>query len=100
MAISKNLQDRERDKFVESLTRPGFSAVEVVGNLTTSGGQFSIPSNSTCYTYETGTDSPYFTESYKFYESGTPAAPVTLIKTITLYYTDSNRTLEFGGVVG
>ena len=30
MAFTPNLEDRERDKFVESPTRPGYTAVEVV----------------------------------------------------------------------
>lgn len=99
MAQPNSFRDRDYTKFVDSPTRPGKSAVEVVGDLTVSGGEFAPPSNSTCYTYETGTDGIYFTEIYKFYESGTPATPVNLLKTITLYYTDAQFQNDFGGVV-
>jgi len=34
MAIPPNINDREQQKFVESPTRPGETAVEVVGNIT------------------------------------------------------------------
>jgi hypothetical protein len=95
-----NIQDREFQKFVDSPTRTNGSAVEVVGDITTSPGPFSIPSNCTCYTYSTGIDGIYFTEMYKFYESGTPASPVNLIKTVTLYYSDPSFNNDVGGVVG
>jgi hypothetical protein len=39
MAFTPNLQDRERDKFVESPTRPNYTAIEVVvGNASAIGG--------------------------------------------------------------
>lgn len=100
MAISPNLEDREQAKFVESPSRPGFTAVEVFGSLSTGTGPFSVPMNCFCYTEETGIDGIYFTEIFKFYESGTPAAPINLIKTITLYYSDSNRSVGVGGTSG
>lgn len=100
MAIPSGILDREFNKFIESPTRPGKSAVEIVGDITTSTGPFSIPSNCTCYTYSTGTDGIYFTEIYRFFESGTPMAPVNLIKTVTLYYSDSGFNNDVGGVVG
>lgn len=98
MSFSPNILDRELDKFVESPTRIGKTAVEVFGSLSTTQGAFSIPTNALVYTYSTGTDGIYFTEIYSFYESGTPIAPVNLLKTITLYYSDAEFENEIGGV--
>lgn len=95
MALSRgSILDRELNKFIESPSRPGEPAVEVV-----SGNKFSVPSGATCYTLTLATDAIYYTEVYRFYSSGTPTAPIGLLKTITLYYTDSARTIEYGGVI-
>lgn len=99
MAQPGEIREREYSKFVESPSRPGNSAVEIVGNFTSSPGPFSPPPNATVYTYQLSTDGIYYTEIYSFYESGTPIAPVNLLKTITLYYSDAQRTIEIGGVV-
>lgn len=63
------------------------------------GSKFSMPQEAVCYTYETGTVGIYFTEIYKFYSGGTPDAPVGLLKTITLYYSDVGLENEVGGLV-
>lgn len=97
MAMPSSFRDRDQAKFVQSPTRADGSAIEIAGQLTPP--DFSPPANSTCYTYTTGTSGIYYTEIYRFYESGTPAAPVNLLKTITLYYTDSKFKNEFGGAV-
>jgi hypothetical protein len=100
MAMERqSITGMEYDKFVESPSRPGKSAVEISGTLTSSPGPFSPPSNSTCYTYSLGVDGIYFTEVYSFYSGGTPASPTGLLKTITIYYSDSGRLTEVGGVV-
>lgn len=95
MALTRgSILDRELNKFVESPSRSGEPAVEVV-----SGSKFSIPASAVCYTLTLSTDGAYYTEVYNFYSSGTPIAPVGLLKTITLYYTDSARSIEYGGVI-
>jgi hypothetical protein len=99
MAQPKDILQREYTKFVESPTRPGNSAVEVLGNLSLTPPAFGLPTNATCYTYSVTTDGPYFVEQYKFYSGGTPASPTGLLKTISLYYSDSALENEVGGVV-
>lgn len=99
MALPGSSRDREHNKFVESPTRPGKSAIEIVGDISTSSGAFGIPSNSECYVFSTGFDSPYYFEQYQFYESGTPVAPVNLIKTIRIFYSDAKFKNEVGGAV-
>jgi hypothetical protein len=99
MPISPNLLDRENDKFVESPSRPGATAIEVSGNISLTPPAFGLPANATCYTYEVTTDGLYFVEQYKFYSGGTPASPAGLLKTISLYYSDSALENEVGGVV-
>lgn len=92
MALPPTVTDREFTKFVESPTRPGNSAVETIGNLA-----FQIPPNSTCYTFEQSVSGIYYLDVFKFYESGTPITPVNLLKTITIYYSDRQRTNDIGG---
>lgn len=92
MAQPNSIKDREWTKFVESSTRPGSSAIEVIGNLA-----FQIPPNSTCYTFEQSVSGIYYLDIFKFYESGTPITPVNLLKTITIYYSDRQRTNDIGG---
>lgn len=94
MSIPGDIQSREYFKFIESPTRPNETAIEV--GL---GGKFTAPPNATCFTLTNSTDGIYFTEIYRFYSSGTVASPVGLLKTITLYYSDSARCNEVGGVV-
>lgn len=76
----KSLQDREYNKFVESPSRPGEPAIEIVGEITTSPGPFSPPSNADAGTVE------YIgnTVVYKFRQGGVAG---TVIKTVTLVYT-------------
>lgn len=85
MTFSPNLQDRENGKFVESPTRSGETAIEVVGSLTAVAGPFAPPA---------GTDSIVRSvsgavETYE-YKSGGIAG--TVLKTVTVTSTDS--TLE------
>jgi hypothetical protein len=95
MALTRgSIYDRELHKFIESPSRPGEPAVEVVTATS-----FGIPSGATCYTLTLATDAGYYTEVYRFYSGGTPVAPTGLLKTVTLYYTDSARTVEYGGVI-
>lgn len=95
MALNRgSIYDRELHKFIESPSRPGEPAVEVV-----TANAFAVPSGAVCYTLTLSTDAGYYTEVYRFYSGGTPVAPTGLLKTITLYYTDSARTLEYGGVI-
>lgn len=95
MALTRgSILDRELNKFVESPSRPGEPAVEVV-----SGNKFTIPSTAVCYTLTLSTNAGYYTEVYHFYSGGNPITPTGLLKTITLYYTDAARTIEYGGVI-
>jgi hypothetical protein len=98
MAQPKDILQREYTKFIESPTRPGNSAVEIAGNVAVTSPLW-IPTNAICYTYEVVTDGPYYIEQYKFYSGGTPIAPTGLIKTISIYYQDSELKREIGGVV-
>lgn len=83
MAFSKNLQDRERDKFLESPSRPGFAAVEVVGNFTSGTGPFDPPATSNAIS-RTALGA---IETYRYYSGGLAG---TLLKTITVTYTNSS----------
>lgn len=92
MSLPGSIKDREWRKFIESPTRPNQTAIEVITNSA-----FSIPSNATCYTFEQSTSGQYYLDVFKFYESGTPIAPVNLLKTITIYYSDRQRIYDIGG---
>jgi hypothetical protein len=85
MAFSPNLEDRERDKFVESPSRSGMSAVEVFGTLTSSSGPFSPPAGANAIVRSVAGA----VETYQ-YKSGGIAG--TVLKTITVTSTDA--TLE------
>jgi hypothetical protein len=79
MAFSPNLEDRELTKFVESPSRPGNAAVEVVGNLTQSSGPFDPPlSADTIVRSVSGAIETYT------YRQGGPTG--TILKTITVTY--------------
>lgn len=84
MAISTVVLDNEKSKFVESTTRPGNAAVEVVGVFTATAGPFSPPSNSDFI----NATSVGLVDTYTFYNGG-PSG--TLLKTITITYTNSAK---------
>lgn len=81
----KSLQDREYNKFVESPSRPGEPAIEIVGNLTSTPGPFSPPA--TCD--YVGRIVASNVETFEYRDGG---ASGTLLKTVTVTYTDA--TLE------
>lgn len=83
MALNRNnILDREFHKFVESPSRPGEPAVEIVGSVSTTGG-FTIPENADAITREVSGSQ----EIYKYREGGVSG---TILKTITLTYTSSS----------
>ena len=79
MPLSPNLEDRERDKFLESPTRPSQSAVEVVDT----GNRFAPPSR-TDYIQRIHIGSQ---ETFNYFEGGVSG---TLLKTVVVTYTSSN----------
>jgi hypothetical protein len=96
MAFTSNLQDRERDKFVESTTRPSNTAVEVViGNASEiqsiNGALSNIKWDAFDYQYPTTTQ-----EIIRLYEGGLVG---TLKATVTLNYTDSTKKYFTSGTV-
>lgn len=86
---SLHTKDREHQKFVESPTRPGKSAVEV---LSQDGSPFSIPANSDAFTRECIGN----TEVYKFRSGGMSGS---ILKTITLYYSSPQDPDFVGGEI-
>lgn len=80
MAQPPNITTREFSKFVESPTRPGNSAVEVIGSFTTGSGPFEPPSN--CDTIIRSVASNVETYEYK--------QGITLLKTVTVTYVAAN----------
>jgi len=86
MALNrKSLPDRELHKFVESPCRPGEPAVEIVGNLTSTPGPFSAPASSDSIVRTVSSN----VETYEYKSGGISG---TILKTITVTYTDN--TLE------
>lgn len=85
MAISPASTDREFDKFVESPTRPGKTAVEVTGNLTANVVEnlFDIPETCDAIVRSVASN----VETYQFKSGGVSGS---LLKTITLTYTSSS----------
>lgn len=83
--LRKSLPDREINKFVESPSRPGEPAIEIVGNLTSTPGPFSPPTTSDSIVRTVMSN----VETYE-YKSGGIAG--TVLKTVTVTYTDA--TLE------
>lgn len=79
MAQSPNIKDREWSKFIESPTRPGESAVEVVGEITVFSGPFSPPSNCDTITREHSGS----VETYRYRNGGLTG---TVIKTVVVTY--------------
>jgi hypothetical protein len=79
---SNDIRDREFSKFVESQTRPGESAVEVVGSFTTSAGPFDPPVNSDTITREVSGS----VETYRYRQGGVTG---TIIKSIVVTYASS-----------
>jgi hypothetical protein len=88
-----NIQDREFQKFVESPTRANGSAVEVVGDITTSPGPFAPPSNTDSFTVSYPNS---VTEVYEFRSGGVTG---TIIKSITLIYANSSKQNLLSGVI-
>jgi len=75
----KSIHDRELHKFVESPSRPGEPAVEIVGSITATPSQFSPPSNADAFTRSvSGND-----ETIEYRTGGIAG---TIIKTIIIYY--------------
>jgi hypothetical protein len=82
MAFSPNLDDRERDKFVESPSRSGMTAVEVFGTLTSSSGPFAPPAGANAVVRSVAGA----VETFQYKSGGISG---TLLKTVTVTYTDS-----------
>lgn len=93
MAAPGNILDREFHKFIESPTRPGKSAVEIVGEITTTTGPFSPPSSSDAFTVSYPNS---VTEVYEFRTGGVGG---TIIKTVTLIYSSASKQNLLSGVV-
>lgn len=86
MALNRHsLPDRELNKFVESPSRPGEPAIEIVGNLTSTPGPFSPPTNADSIVRTVLSN----VETYEYKSGGISG---TLLKTVTVTYTDN--TLE------
>lgn len=86
MAITRtSIPEMEYSKFIESPSRPGQAAVEVVGDLTISEGPFAPPST----TDYIGRSVLSNVETYVYKAGG---ASGTLLKTVVVTYVDS--TLE------
>lgn len=83
--LRKSLPDRELNKFVESPSRPGEPAIEIVGNLTSSPGPFSPPINCDSIVRTVLSN----VETYEYKNGGIAG---TLLKTVTVTYVDN--TLE------
>jgi hypothetical protein len=90
MTIKNSILDREFDKFVESPTRPGNSSVEVLAYINS---KFTVPSDAFAFTVSFPTSS---SESYEFRDSYPSGA---ILKTVTLYYSNSTKTVLIGGEV-
>lgn len=80
MAQSPNITTREFNKFVESPTRPGQSAVEITGSIVAGSGPFEPPVN--CDNIQRLVAGPVETYEYK--------QGMTLLKTVTVTYTAAN----------
>lgn len=86
MAITRqSIGGREFNKFVESPSRPGEPAIEIVGNLTSTPGPFSAPASSDSIVRTVSSN----IETYEYKSGGISG---TILKTITVTYTDN--TLE------
>lgn len=86
MALNRHsLPDRELNKFVESPSRPGEPAVEIVGNLTSTPGPFSPPANADSIVRTVLSN----VETYEYKSGGISG---TILKTVTVTYVDA--TLE------
>jgi hypothetical protein len=85
MAIPGDVRDRETRKFVESPSRPGQTAVEVVGDITANPGPFSPPANCDYILRSVSSN----VETYVYKNGGSGG---TTLKTVTVTYVDS--TLE------
>lgn len=86
MALNRHsLPDRELNKFVESPSRPGEPAVEIVGNLVSTPGPFSPPANCDYISRSVLSN----VETYEYKNGGSGG---TLLKTVTVTYVDA--TLE------
>lgn len=78
MAQSNDIRDREYSKFVESPTRAGESATEVVATVL-DGNPFAVPTDADAFTREcVGND-----VLYKFRSGGLTG---TVLKTVTIHY--------------
>lgn len=82
MAIPGSNRDREQNKFVESPTRPGQTAVEVVGQVNVVGPLEPPKETDTITRQVSGA-----VETYRYYQGG---AAGTLLKTVVVTYTASN----------
>jgi hypothetical protein len=79
MAFSPNTLDREHDKFVESPTRPGKTAIEIVGEISASPNPFSPPP-SCDFILRSVSGS---VETFEYFNGGSGG---TLLKTVAVTY--------------
>lgn len=90
MAISPVTLDNENSKFVESPTRSGAAAVEVVGSLSIGGGAFDPPTGTVKIAATVGS----LIETYEYKD----ILDITL-KTVTVTYATSTKNGDFTVVV-
>jgi len=83
MAIPGSSKDRELKKFVESPTRPGETAIEVVGALSVGPGPLDPPLDTDTITRQVSGA----VETYRYYQGG---ASGTLLKTVVVTYTSNS----------
>jgi hypothetical protein len=91
MSFSPNLEDRERDKFVESPSRPGRTAVETFDINSINGPLSGVVWDAFDYQYPTTTQ-----EIIQLYEGGLSG---TLKARVVLNYTDATKKFLLDGTV-
>lgn len=97
MTIPNTRPDREFDAFDEASDGRTVRRVNTIDPVNVFA-NFSIPFQSKCYTFEQTISGGFYLDIWKFYESGTPIMPVNLLRTVTIYYSDRQRTTQVGGV--
>lgn len=92
MAIIPSISGREHSKFVESPTRPGQAATEVVATVSNDPNPFSVPAEADAFTREVSGNSVI----YKFRQGGLSGA---VLKTVTMNYTNPPDPDLTGGII-
>ena len=92
MAQSRDVKDREYSKFIESPTRSGESASEVVATVLNEANPFSVPTDADAFTREVIGNSVV----YKFRQGGVSGS---ILKTVTIYYSSPQDPSLTGGEI-